>query len=206
MTSTPLFRPGQSLAQALGARVGRLLVVDIGAAEYSGGALPPYASLMSCDRTEVLGFEPHSEARAATQSAARRIVMPHAIADGETHEFRSCAAPMTSSLLEPNMAWLERFENLADLCQVIDRETVATVRLDDVAEANQADFLKIDVQSATLMYYRAPCACCLVPSWCIPRLNSGPSTKMPPNSAILIAFCRSMASNFITSQILGAAE
>ncbi|MFC5354280.1 FkbM family methyltransferase [Azospirillum himalayense] len=151
MTSAPLFARGGTLTAALGDRLERLLIVDIGAAEYSGGQRPPYAPLLAAPRTTVLGFEPHDEARAATEVDAQRIILPHAVADGERHRFHLCAAPMTSSLLEPNTGWLERFEGLADLCRVVGTEAVDTVRLDDVVEAAEADFLKIDVQSATLL-------------------------------------------------------
>ncbi|WP_353861950.1 FkbM family methyltransferase [Azospirillum formosense] len=151
MSTLPLFAPGGSLASALADRFGRLLIVDIGAAEYSGGRHPPYAPLLEAPQAVVLGFEPHAEARAATEADQRRIMLPHAVADGREHRFHLCAAPMTSSLLEPNMAWLERFEDLASLCRVVGTEPVSTVRLDDVPEAGAADFIKIDVQSATLL-------------------------------------------------------
>lgn len=151
MSASPLFAAGQTLAEALSDHLGQILIVDIGAAEYDGGRAPPYAPLLRAPVARVLGFEPHAEALAATGQGERHLILPHAIGDGGTHEFRSCAAPMTSSLLEPNIAWLERFENLADLCRVVGREPMPTVRLDDVPEAHGADFIKIDVQSATLL-------------------------------------------------------
>lgn len=151
MTVAPLFAPGGTLTAALADRLEHLLIIDIGAAEYSGGQRPPYAPLLAAPRTTVLGFEPHDEARAATETDPQRIMLPHAVADGGRHPFYLCAAPMTSSLLKPNADWLERFEGLADLCRVVGTEAVDTVRLDDVPEAAEADFLKIDVQSATLL-------------------------------------------------------
>jgi len=57
---------------------------------------------------------------------------------------------MTSSLFEPNTAFLERFHNLAELCRVVDRRTVVTRRLDDISEIGAVGFLKLDVQGAEL--------------------------------------------------------
>lgn len=150
--TTPFLSSGGTLAAALSDRVERLLVVDIGAGEYSGGEQPPYAPLLTAPGTQVLGFEPHTEACASMiRTHGQRVILPHAVADGERRRFHHCAAPMTSSLLEPNMVWLERFEGLAELCTVVGSEIMETLRLDDVPAAAEADFVKLDVQSATLL-------------------------------------------------------
>lgn len=151
MSIAPLFQPGQTLGEAIGGRVGRILIVDVGAGEYEGGAKPLYSPLLMAPNTIVVGFDPNSTPPLKNVDDPQHITVPHAIADGRRHEFRTCAAPMTSSLLEPNLPWLEHFENLPELCRVVKREKIDTIRLDDIAEANGADFLKIDVQSATLL-------------------------------------------------------
>jgi hypothetical protein len=43
---------------------------------------------------------------------------------------------------------LEKFQNLSELVQVVERTTVSTKRLDDIDEVQNADYLKIDVQGA----------------------------------------------------------
>jgi Methyltransferase FkbM domain len=55
---------------------------------------------------------------------------------------------MTSSLLRPNLRLAQRFNNLAELMQVVATPDVDTVRLDDVAEirAQGCDLLKLDTQ------------------------------------------------------------
>ena len=152
MSSAPLLLAGESLTEALRPYGSDdLLIIDVGAAEYSEAALPPYASLLHSPGTRVLGFDVHADAQRTHTPGGQLLMLPYAIGDGGTHTFRSCAAPMTSSLFEPNIPWLERFENLAELCRVVDRAPIDTVPLDDVPEARGATFLKVDVQGATLM-------------------------------------------------------
>lgn len=57
---------------------------------------------------------------------------------------------MTSSLYEPNTALLAKFQNLENLARVVKKCTVPIRRLDDVPEAADSDFIKLDVQGAKL--------------------------------------------------------
>ena len=77
-------------------------VVDIGASP-SGGA-PPYQSLIDNNYASLVGFEPNQEALDVLNSNKKstEIYLPYAVGDGEMHEFKHCAAPEMSSLLEPN--------------------------------------------------------------------------------------------------------
>jgi hypothetical protein len=65
--------------------------------------------------------------------------------------FHICRAPLTSSLLRPNQPLLVRYENLSELCEVIDETQIETVRLDDIKGIGLVDLLKLDVQGATLL-------------------------------------------------------
>jgi hypothetical protein len=57
---------------------------------------------------------------------------------------------MTSSLYEPNTSLLSAFDGLEEVTRVIREVAIETHRLDDVAEAAGADYLKLDVQGAEL--------------------------------------------------------
>jgi hypothetical protein len=59
-----------------------------------------------------------------------------------------------TSLLEPDPAALDVFEYLKPPAQVIERVLVQARRLDDIAEIQHLDFLKIDVQGAELAVFR----------------------------------------------------
>ncbi|WP_170975815.1 FkbM family methyltransferase [Rhizobium sp. FY34] len=128
--------------------VGPVRIIDIGATEYDGGAPPSYAPIEASSASTVVAFDPSLDLE---ETSSRRTVLPFALGDGEDHVLHECAAPMTSSLLLPNDDVISRFENLAELCRVVTRSTIATVRLDALPEVENADFLKIDVQGATLL-------------------------------------------------------
>jgi len=57
-------------------------------------------------------------------------------------------------LLEPDPVVLNCFHGFDEWAKVVDRETIQTVRLDDVAEIDNLDFLKIDIQGAELEVFR----------------------------------------------------
>lgn len=128
--------------------IGPVRIVDVGATEYAGSDAPPYQPLRALPCT-IVGFDPENGDPALADTGI--LTLPLAIADGRRHTLRQCASPMTSSLLEPNEPWLARFENLAQLCKVVDHLEISTVRLDDVQEVKGAEYLKIDVQGATLL-------------------------------------------------------
>eukprot|EP00927_Polykrikos_kofoidii_P036105 TRINITY_DN30518_c0_g2_i2.p1 TRINITY_DN30518_c0_g2~~TRINITY_DN30518_c0_g2_i2.p1 ORF type:complete len:261 (+),score=55.48 TRINITY_DN30518_c0_g2_i2:142-924(+) len=78
--------------------------------------------------------------------------LPYALGDGSKGEFRLCSAPMTSSMLEPNIPLLRRFTQLEEVTTVTRRSEVLTRRLDDLLPevGGRIDFLKLDVQGYEL--------------------------------------------------------
>jgi len=110
------------------------------------------ALLASSPDVRVTGFEPIAEECDALNRrfGPAHVYLPHAVADGTTRPFYYCNYPMTSSLYEPDLAIMNRYEDLAEYCQVVSVEEITTVRLDDVPEVRGADYLKIDVQGAEL--------------------------------------------------------
>jgi len=127
----------------------RVKVVDVGALPVEGSR-EIYQGLLDRGLCEVVAFEPDAALceKLNGESDASRVFLPHVIGDGEPAIFRSCSAPMTSSILEPNTPLLEKFQNLAELVQVVSREPVTTARLDDLDAIEGTDFLKMDVQGA----------------------------------------------------------
>lgn len=141
-----------TLASALSSLLSTLNIVDLGASEAVDAPPPIYSKLANLPFTRLFSFEPHpGERNRLDGGVTGRTVLADAVGDGNTHLFRSTTVPMTSSLLEPNIEYLARFENLAELCQVESRTPIKTRRLDDLNLPASIDFLKIDVQGATLM-------------------------------------------------------
>lgn len=127
-------------------------IIDVGAMAIAGDQ-DAYARLAEVAPVEIVGFEP-VEAELAKLRAAHpkgRTYLPYAIGDGGRHTFHETNFPMTSSLFEPNIELIGKFQALGELMQVVSRTEVDTKRLDDIPEVVGTDYLKLDVQGAELM-------------------------------------------------------
>lgn len=131
-------------------RLPRIKIVDVGAMAVGQD---PYQRLVEAVACEIVGFEPNEVEceRLNAGAGARRAYLPYVVGDGAAGTFYQCAAPMCSSLLEPNAALAAKFSGLSEMLSVVDASPVTTRRLDDIPEARGADLLKLDVQGAELM-------------------------------------------------------
>lgn len=139
-----------SLAEILGLD-SVIHIVDIGANPIDGE--PPYMPLLVGGRARLVGFEPNPQALAELnrRKGPHETYFPHAVADGRRHTLHVCHAPGMTSLLEPNAALLAYFHGFPEWGEVTRTEAIETVRLDDVAEIVDLDYLKIDIQGGELM-------------------------------------------------------
>jgi FkbM family methyltransferase len=132
----------------------RLKIVDVGAMSLGEGtdAYSPLTRAAACD---VYGFEPGAEEFEKLKAAAKpgHYYLPYFVGDGSARTFYQCNFNMTSSLFEPNMELLSKFQALAELTTVQKTYPVETKRLDDIPEIEGTDFLKLDVQGAELMVF-----------------------------------------------------
>lgn len=129
-------------------------VVDIGANPIDGD--PPYASLLRSGCANVVGFEPNpfALARLNAGKGPNETYLPDPVGDGGRHILHICLAEGMTSLLKPNKAVLDLFHGFSDWAQVVGKDEVRTVRLDDVPETAGVDFLKLDIEGAELMVLR----------------------------------------------------
>lgn len=120
-------------------------IVDIGANPVDA---PDYEDMFASGLVRVTGFEPQEEAylELVTQENARARFFPYAIGDGKRHELRVCKSSGFTSLLEPNYKTYDFLGRFHKQGRVLDRVPVETQRLDDIAEIDEIDFLKIDIQ------------------------------------------------------------
>jgi FkbM family methyltransferase len=146
-----------SAAEVLAALpVAAVQVVDVGASSL-GQETEPYAPLLRAGRASVVGFEPDAAAlqelqrRAGTQAGQRYL--PHFVGNGQPGVFHAMQWSLTSSLLPPNRAQLDRYHQLGNLVLEAGRHAVQTVRLDDVIAPGGMDLLKIDVQGGELQVF-----------------------------------------------------
>lgn len=124
-------------------------VCDVGAMTL-GPHSDAYHALIQAGIARVIGFEPvRAECDKLNRLyAPQRIFFPYVIGDGRKRTFYTCNHVMTSSLYPPNTEFVDRFQNLGNLMQVVDVSPVETVRLDDIPELGDVDYLKVDVQGA----------------------------------------------------------
>jgi FkbM family methyltransferase len=139
-----------SLCQILGRDL-VVRIVDIGANPIDGDA--PYARLLAAGRARLVGFEPNPEALAQLdrRRGPHERYFPHAVGDGKLHTLHVCQAPGMTSLLEPNAELLAHFHGFPAWGTVTRTLPIETVRLDDVAEVEDLDYLKIDIQGGELL-------------------------------------------------------
>jgi FkbM family methyltransferase len=131
----------------------RFDVLDIGAAL---SERPPYQSLVDAGRARVIGFEPNPAEcdRLNREYGAAHRFFPYFVGDGKAATFHETNWNLTGSLFAPNTALLEKFQNLAEVVRPVAMHAVSTRRLDDIAEIDNVDFIKIDIQGGELAVFR----------------------------------------------------
>lgn len=127
-----------------------LTLVDVGA---RGGLQPNWRPATRHLRVVAFEPDPAEHARLARQAASRAIYINAAAGREQGRATLNIGRdPGTSSLLEPETAFLQRFPR-ADRFDVVKRVEIGTDRLDALLPAHgidDCDFLKIDTQGAEL--------------------------------------------------------
>jgi FkbM family methyltransferase len=128
-------------------------ILDVGAALCEQ---PSYQSFIDARRARIFGFEPDAEqcARLNREYGEPHRFLPYFIGDGQPATFHQTNWSLTGSLYEPNSPLLEKFQHLAEIMSPVGTHAVSTVRIDDVAEIDDVDFVKIDVQGSELAVFR----------------------------------------------------
>jgi FkbM family methyltransferase len=129
----------------------KINVLDIGAAFI--GETPPYQPLIEAGVVRLFGFEPDPQACARLN---KEYGKPHQFfqcfaGDGRPATYYETNWGPTGSLYPPNSRLLQKFQNLAEVVTLVATHRVNTTRIDDVAEIDDVDFLKIDVQGAEML-------------------------------------------------------
>ncbi len=143
--------PSFSLAEMLGRFCPRLTVLDVGAMWISPEEMP-YRRLAKAGVASIVGFEAVKQEcdKLTALGLKDHTFLNYTVGDGSQRTLHVTNFSATTSLYEPNMALGSRFNNLAELTQVVKTIPVQTVRLDDVKEVTACDFLKMDVQGAEM--------------------------------------------------------
>jgi FkbM family methyltransferase len=104
----------------------------------------------------VIGFEPQADALAELNRVKGPFerYLPYAVGDGRERTLHICLAKGMTSLLPPDPEQLALFNEFPRYGRVEREVPVATMRLDDIDEIEEIDFLKIDVQGSELEVFR----------------------------------------------------
>ncbi|WP_216905518.1 FkbM family methyltransferase [Synechococcus sp. CCY 0621] len=132
-----------------------LRCVDVGALALKDHP-DPWVHWVQIGCAEVLVFQPlNEECNLLNVKSQRSDVairhFPWVLGDGKKHTLHITNAPMSSSLFPPACSTTDLFQSLGEFMHVIRQEVLETHRLDDIKEAQLADFIKLDAQGAELM-------------------------------------------------------
>jgi FkbM family methyltransferase len=129
-------------------------IVDVGANPLAG-IKAPYQILIDNSLASLVGFEPDATVFDELQriKGPRQKYLPLAVGDGKRHQLRICQMSGMNSLLAPNFDLLNLLHLHGPWAQVETLVDVETRRLDDIAEIEAMDYLKIDIQGAELLVF-----------------------------------------------------
>ena len=132
----------------------KINILDVGAALID--ERPSYQSLIDAGVGRLFGFEPDQQAcvRLNKEYGEPHRIFPNFVGDGRRATFHETNWEPTGSLYAPNSKLLEKFQNLAEVMTPVATHAVETIRIDDIAEIDDVDFLKIDVQGGELSVMR----------------------------------------------------
>lgn len=138
----------------LTARESPIVIIDIGASLIESEA-PEYQALIESGCAKLIAFEPDETALKALREKypPPHLCLPLFVGNGQAATFFETTWGPTGSLFEPNTALLEKFHHLADITRLVRTHPVETVRLDDITEIADADFIKIDAQGSEQMIF-----------------------------------------------------
>ena len=130
-------------------------IVDVGASPIQSP--PPYKPMLDGGLCRVTGFEPHEEALAQllqTKGSNERY-LPFVVGNGSRHNLNIYWGSKMTSLLNVDPATLSIFLEFVPWTRLLRRVEVVTQRLDDIAEIEALDYLKIDAQGSELAVFRS---------------------------------------------------
>ena len=130
-------------------------IVDVGANPLNG--TPPYALMRRAGVVRIIGFEPQPDVLQILhdQAGPNETYLPYAVGSGSTETLYVTRNSGLVSTLEPE-PWIGDYLNPWWRRATEIRETVRmkTARLDDLAEIDAIDFLKIDIQGGELAVFQ----------------------------------------------------
>jgi FkbM family methyltransferase len=127
-------------------------VADIGANPTDEN--PPYKPMLDIGLCRVTGFEPNEEAFARLTTRSNERYLPFVVGDGDPHKLNIYCGSTMTSLFEVDLETLDLFPEFTAWTRLLKQVDVSTHKLDDIAEIENLDYLKIDVQGSELAVFQ----------------------------------------------------
>ena len=121
-----------------------IVVCDIGASPVD--TTPFIDDLINNTNSILYGFEPNEDEFKKLNQTEKKRYFNTAIGNGKTETLNICAPPGMSSVLEPDLQYLDLFHGFAEWAKIIKRIDIQTKKLDEINFEKKIDFFKIDVQ------------------------------------------------------------
>jgi len=123
---------------------GPIVICDIGASPID--ATPFIDDLINNTNSILYGFEPNEEEFKKLNQSERKKYFDIAVGNGKTETLNICEAPGMTSILEPDLQYLNLFHGMAEWAKIIKKINIQTKKLDEINFKEKIDFFKIDVQ------------------------------------------------------------
>ena len=119
-------------------------VCDIGASPCD--ATPFIDDLINNTNSILYGFEPNEDEFKKLNQTERKKYFNIAVGNGKAETLNICEAPGMSSVLKPDLHYLNLFDGFAQWTKIIQSINIQTKKLDEINFEKKIDFFKIDVQ------------------------------------------------------------
>jgi FkbM family methyltransferase len=121
-----------------------IVVCDIGASPVD--TTPFIDDLINNTNSILYGFEPNEDEYKKLIPTDKKKYFNIAVGNGKVETLNICDAPGMTSILEPDLQYLNLFHGLAEWAQIIKKINIQTKKLDEINFKEKIDFFKIDVQ------------------------------------------------------------
>ena len=121
-----------------------IVICDIGASPVD--TTPFIDDLINNTNSILYGFEPNEDEFQKLTQTERKKYFNIAVGNGKTETLNICAAPGMSSVLKPDLKYLNLFHGFAKWAEIIKTIDIQTKKLDEINFEEKIDFFKIDVQ------------------------------------------------------------
>ena len=121
-----------------------IVICDIGASAIE--PTPFIEDLINSTNSILYGFEPNPDEFKKLNETERKKYFNVAVGNGKNETLNICVQPGMSSILEPDLQYLDLFHKFSEWAKIIKKINIKTEKLDEINFEKKIDFFKIDVQ------------------------------------------------------------